>query len=148
MGDDVISEQSCDAENTFHAHTDISPATGHNLDLRYVKALQSDASIRINPRIGQKGKHETKSAQINVKHQGCRDIQAQRLKDEIVGNNRKSIRGSDINMNPKDESTNSTKYDLDLRYKVKRSYKDFLSTQVKLCNSGKLTPSSNLVSFL
>ena len=69
-----------------------------------------------------------KSAQVNVKHQGCPDTQPQRLKDEIVGNNSTSIRGSDINMNPKDESTNSTKYDLDLHHQVKRSYKDFLPT--------------------
>ena len=43
-GDNVVSEQSCDAENTFHAQTDIIPATGPNLDLRHVKASQRDAS--------------------------------------------------------------------------------------------------------
>ena len=45
-----------------------------------------------------------------------------------MGNNSTSTRSSDANMNPKVESTNSTKYDLDLHHKVKRSYKDFLPT--------------------
>ena len=115
---DVVSEYSCDAENTFHAQTDIIPGTGPNLDLKLRKASQSDAFIIINPRIGEKGKLKKKSAQVIVKHQGCQDTQAQRHKDEIVGNNSTHTRSSDANMNPKVESTNSRKYDLDLRHKV------------------------------
>ena len=66
-GNEVVSEPLCDTkkisdhyviENTLHAHSDISPVTDPNLDLRSAKASQSDASITINPRIGQKGKHE------------------------------------------------------------------------------------------
>ena len=55
-GGDVISEYACDADNTFHAQTDIIPGTGPNLDLKCRKASQSGASIIINPRIGEKGK--------------------------------------------------------------------------------------------
>ena len=56
------------------------------------------------------------------------NIKAQRLKDEVVSNNSTSTRGSYANFNPKDETINRTKYYLDLRHKVRRSYKDFLPT--------------------
>ena len=46
------------------------------------------------------------------------------MKDKVIANN--STMGSYINLNPKDDSINSTKYDLDLCHKVKRRYKDFL----------------------
>ena len=127
-GDDVVSEHSCEAENTFHAQTDIIPGTGPNLDLALDKVSQSDTSIIISPRVGQSGKMKTKYAQVIVKPQGCQDTQAHRRKDEMMGNDSTTTRSSDANINPKVESTNSTKYDLDLRHKVKRSYKDFLPT--------------------
>ena len=106
--DDVISEHSCDVENTFHAHTNITPAAGRNLDTTFVKASQGDVSI-INPRIGQKSKHESKSDKVNAKHQKRQDIQVQRVKPDTVVNNSTSTSSSQANVNPNDESINSTK---------------------------------------
>ena len=82
----------------------------------------------INPRIGQKSKHESKSDKVNAKHQGCQDIQVQRVKDDTMVNTSTSTSSSQANVNPNDESVNSTKYDLDLCHKVKRTYKNFLPT--------------------
>ena len=126
--DDVVSEYSCDSPNTIHAHIDITPAADPNQGYKHLKASRNDAITISNPTTALKGKQKVKSTQVEVKHQGCPYTQAYRPKTKVVTNNSADTTGAHVNLDLRHESTNGTKYDLDLHHNPKRSYKNFLPT--------------------
>ena len=84
--DNVVSEQACDPINTTHAYTHANPVASPKLGLTYAKASQSEDLTRINWRTSQKGKQNVKSNQVEVKHHGCQDTQAQKPKGTLLSN--------------------------------------------------------------
>ena len=125
---DVVSEYPCDAPNTIHAHTDITPTADPHQGYKHLEASQNDTFTTSNPTTALKGKQMIKSTNVEAKRQGCPHTQAYRPKTKVVTNNSVDMTGTHVNLDFKDESINGTKYHLDLRHNPKRSYKNFLPT--------------------